>query len=177
MNLKEWESSLKTKGQIAETNNLFSKIMANNISNPTLYFEYLVVRTFLAFENYNTIQYGIKLNDKFLPLSVSPSGKPDLVVTFANFELVVEVTLRPISGKVDHFSHLDNNLAASAKQIGLLIVKDIEKIDDQIWNTYKTYFDQDHKLFMICDIGYLLALLNNQKNMLRDFSNFIQNAE
>ena len=60
----------------------------------------------------------------------------------------------------------------------MLFVQDIEKVDLQVWNTYKVYSNITKKLFMICDVKFLLKLiLENQKTSNQKFLEFIKKSK
>ena len=142
MDIKEWENSFHGPSGVTRIHQIWSQIQSRSYLDNPLFYEYLCVCIFLAISEHVKISYNLKLNDDFEPKSVAPSGKPDIVVEFDNFFLVIEATLRPIDGKVDHFSHL--KLIDSINNVmGLLVVPDIQKVDDQVWNTYKAYFNHD----------------------------------
>lgn len=173
MNPKEWIKTLQTPDEIDFSKSLFEKILSKSIADSEIYFEYLVIRLIAAINNFKNLEFDMKLDENFEPVSVAPGGKFDLKVTFDKIELIGEVTLRPISGKVDHFSHIEY----PDRQIGFLFVQNIQNVDSNVWNTYKVYSKQNGKLFMICDIPFLLRLLENQQTAHEKLLEFIKNSK
>lgn len=175
MNRKQWIENQQNYDEICITQKLCDSIKAKNINPTDIYFEYLVIRLIAAIGNFKNFEFSMKLDDDFKPKSFA-SGKPDLIVSYDDLQLIGEATLRPISGKVDHFSHLDEE--SESKQLGILFVQDIEKVALQVWNTYKVYSQEKNKLFMICDVRYLLDLIkSDQKIASNKFLNFVKNSE
>ncbi len=175
MNKEQWIENQQNYDEIQNTQKLWESIQANNITPTDLYFEYLIIRLIAAIDEFQNFEFSMKLDNDFKPKSFA-SGKPDLIVSYDDLQLIGEATLRPISGKVDHFSHL--NEESKVKQLGMLFVKDIKKVDSQVWNTYKVYLQEKNKLFMICDVPYLLDLIkNDQKITSNKFLEFIKNSE
>jgi len=173
MNLQQWIDNQKTIAEIENTKLLFDKIQSKSIEPLDVYFEYFVIRLIAGIDAFKNLEFSMKLDEDFEPISVAPGGKADLIITYDEIELVGEVTLRPVSGKVDHFSHITNT-----KQLGLLFVQDIQKVDPQVWNTYKVYSNETKKLFMICDVKYLLnLLLSDQKTSNQKFLEFIKKSK
>ncbi len=172
MNREEWIQKLQTSNEIKKSLTLFKKIKSKSLRDEDVYFEYLIIRLFGAMNNFKNLVYSMKLDSNFEPISVV-GNKADLIVSYEHIELIIEPTLRPISGKADHFSHITdlNN------QLGLLLAQDITKIDPQIWNTYKVYSKKNGKLFMICDVPFLLKLLDNQKTSNKKFIEFITKSK
>jgi hypothetical protein len=172
MNVDYWLKTLQSSDEIKKSQLLFEKINVKNIVNDDVYFEYLIIRLFASMDHFKKLQFSMKLDKNFEPVSVV-GNKADLIASYDDVELIVEPTLRPISGKADHFSHITD----SDKQLGLLVSRDITKIDPQIWNTYEVYSKKNGKLFMICDVPFLLKLLENQKSSNEKFLNFIKNSK
>lgn len=173
MNLNQWIESQQSKSEIEKIHILSQNIMSCNIAPLSVYFEYLVIRLIAGINDFKNLEFDMKLDGDFKPISVATGGNADLIVTYTDIELVGEATLRPISGKVDHFSHLDD----PEKQIGMLFVQDIEKVDSHVWNTYKVYSNENGKLFMICDVKFLLKLLGDQKTSNKKFLEFIKTSK
>ena len=160
MNLEQWIDNLKTCSEIEKTDLLFDKIQSKSIEPLDTYFEYLIIRLIGGINSFKKLQFSMKLDKNFEPICVAPGGKADLIITFDVVELVGEVTLRPVSGKVDHFSHITD----ISKQLGFLFVQDIQKVDPQVWNTYKVYSNETEKFFMICDVKYIHNLLLSEQS-------------
>ena len=174
MNVNQWITSLECEDEVDNTQALSKKIESKSIQPLDVYFEYFIIRLVAGINDFKNFKFDMKLDVNFNPISTAPGGKADLIVTYSDVELVGEATLRPISGKVDHFSHIDN----PNKQIGMLFVQDIEKVDLQVWNTYKVYSNITKKLFMICDVKFLLKLiLENQKTSNQKFLEFIKKSK
>ncbi len=174
MNLNQWIKSQQSKSEIEKIHILSQNIISCSTDPLEVYFEYLVIRLIAGINGFKNLEFGMKLDCDFKPISVAPGGNADLIVTYTDVELVGEATLRPISGKVDHFSHLDD----TEKQIGMLFVQDIEKVDSQVWNTYKVHSNENGKLFMICDVKFLLKLLlDDQKTSNKKFLEFIKTSK
>ena len=175
MNEIEWIKKQKMIEEIKENNNLLRKIFAGNINESPLYFEYIVDRLFMALGNFKEIEYFMILNEDFLPVKVAPGGKADCVIYYDNFDLVVETTLRPVSGTADHFNHLESS--SEKKQLGLNIIPDITKVDNQLWNLYNVYCDSEQKLFMLCDVDFIFKLLKDQSTAFSKFEKFLKESE
>lgn len=173
MNLNQWIESQQSKSEIEKIHILSQNIMSCSIAPLSVYFEYLVIRLIAGINDFKNLEFDMKLDGDFKPISVATGGNADLIVTYMDIELIGEATLRPISGKVDHFSHLDD----PEKQIGMLFVQDIKKVDSHVWNTYKVYSNENGKLFMICDVKFLLKLLGDQKTSNKKFLEFIKTSK
>lgn len=172
MNQNEWLEKLSSDTEIQETFSIFERIKSKIIVNEDTFFEYLIIRIFAGMSNFKKFEFSMKLDKNFEPISVV-GNKADVIVTYDQIELVIEPTLRPVSGKADHFSHIID----PKKQMGLLIAKNVKKIDAQIWNTYKAYSKKHSKLFMICDVPFLLKLLEEQKDSNKKFLEFIETSK
>ena len=175
MNKIEWIKKQKTVKEINENNNLLKKIFARTINESPLYFEYVVDRLFMALGNFKEIEYFMRLNEDFLPERVAPGRKADCIISYDDFDLVVEATLRPVSGSADHFNHLESK--SEKKQLGLNIIPDITKTDNQLWNLYKVYCDNEQKLFMLCDTDFIFKLLKDQVTAFLKFQEFLRESE
>ena len=178
MNEKEWQLMQINYKEIQANLEIFEDVkngFYNADKTSGLFFEYVVNRLFLALGNYNKIVYGMKLDEtnKFEPKKVAAGNKQDSFVSYDDFDLVVEPTLRPIYGSADHFSHLDSN--PSKKQLGIVIVENIEKIDAALWSMFKDYSDE--KLFMLCDADFLFKLLKDQPTAFSKFKEFLFASE
>ena len=171
----EWIKKQKTVEEIKENNNLLRKIFAGTINESPLYFEYIVDRLFMALGNFKEIRYFMRLNENFLPEKVAPGGKADCVICYDNFDLIVETTLRPVSGTADHFNHLESS--SEKKQLGLNIIPDITKVDNQLWNLYNVYCDSERKLFMLCDVDFIFKLLKDQSTSFSKYEEFLKESE
>jgi len=175
MNKIEWIKKQKTVKEINENNNLLKKIFARTINESPLYFEYVVDRLFMALGNFKEIEYFMRLNEDFLPERVAPGRKADCIISYDDFDLVVEATLRPVSGSADHFNHLESS--SEKKQLGLNIIPDITKVDNQLWNLYNVYCDSEQKLFMLCDVDFIFKLLKDQSTAFSKFEKFLKESE
>ena len=102
-------------------------------------------------------------------------GKRDCFVFYDKLDLVVEPTRRPKYGSADHFSHMDSN--PNKKQLGLVVVLDIEKIDSALWDMFKDYCTDNGKLFMLCDADFLFKLLKDQPTAFSKFQEFLKKSE
>jgi len=158
MNKKEWEKKQEEKEEIESNRILFKDIKIGLQKDSDLFFEYVVNRLFLALGNYNSIVYEMKLDEKrgFMPERMAPGNKRDCFVSYENLDLVIEPTMRPIYGSADHFSHLDTN--PDKKQLGIVMVLDITKIDGALWDMFKEYCDNNNKLFMLCEADFIFKL-------------------
>ena len=113
MNESEWQLIQIDYKEIQANLEIFEDIKNGSYvgKNPGKWFEYVVNRLFLALGNYNKIVYGMQLDEKndFQPIKVAAGNKQDCLVSYDDFDLVVEPTLRATYGSADHFSHLDSN--------------------------------------------------------------------
>ena len=159
MDRKEWETKQSEASEIKSNYEILEDIKIGSQEDLDTYFEYVVDRLFMALDNYQKIVYGMKLDEDngFIPISFAGSGKRDCFVQYNKLDLVVEPTRRPKYGSADHFSHLDIN--PNKKQLGLVVVLDITKIDVALWDMFKDYCDNNGKLFMLCDADFLFKLL------------------
>lgn len=177
MNKKEWESKQKEEVEIESNYKLLEDIKIGSVNEPDTYFEYVVIRLFLALDNYQDVIYPMKLNEDqgFTPIRFAGGTQRDCFVSYDEFDLVVEPTRRPIYGSADHFSHLDLN--PYKKQLGLVVVLDITKIDVALWDMFKEYCDNDGKLFMLCDSNFIFKLLKEQPTAFSKFQEFLIDSE
>jgi hypothetical protein len=171
-----YKNSIK---DIEDIKNLWEKIESNSIRDVPLYLEWLALRIFLSMGGFQSIISNMKLKDDFTPLQIAPSNKPDLFIKYPTRSIVIEVTERPIYGKIEHFSHIKTIKRKYFKNlIGMLLVKHIENIDNEVWNTYKSYYENEKILFIVSDFEFLIKLLNKyQNNSLRRFLLFIEKSE
>jgi len=131
----------------------------------------------MALDNYQNIVYEMKLDEDkgFIPKRFAGGNKRDCFVYYNELDLVVEPTRRPIYGSADHFSHLDNN--PDKKQLGLVVVLDIAKVDVALWDMFKDYCKNNGKLFMLCDADFLFKLLKDQPTAFTKFQEFLKESE
>ena len=178
MNEKQWQLLQTTTKQIDSNLEIFGDIK-NGVydvdKTSGRYFEYVTIRLFLAMENYDSIVYQMKLDEKneFLPKSGAGAGQIDCFACYDDFDLVIEPTLRPKYGSADHFSHIQKN--AIPKQIGIVIVENIKKIPAPLWDMFKDYSDE--KLCMLCEADFLFKLLKDQPNAFSKFKEFLTESE
>jgi len=177
MNESEWQLIQIDYKEIQANLEIFEDIKNGSYvgKNPGKWFEYVVNRLFLALGNYNKIVYGMQLDEKndFQPKKVAAGNKQDCLVSYDDFDLVVEPTLRATYGSADHFSHLDSN--PKKKQLGIVIVSEIERVDVELWKMFKDYSDE--KLFMLCDADFLFKLLKDQPTAFSKFKEFLIASE
>ena len=178
MNEREWQL-LQTDSKEINSNLEIFKDIKNGIYNVDktsgLFFEYVTNRLFLAMGNYNNIVYEMKLDEEneFLPKAGAGASQIDCFACYDDFDLVIEPTLRPIYGSADHFSHIKKN--AIPKQIGIVVVPHIEKVDDALWSMFKDYSNE--KLCMLCDADFLFKLLKDQPTAFSKFKEFLADSE
>jgi hypothetical protein len=178
MNEKQWQLLQTDSKQIDSNLEIFEDIK-NGVydvdKTSGRYFEYVTIRLFLAMENYDSIVYQMKLDEKneFLPKSGAGAGQIDCFACYDDFDLVIEPTLRPTYGSADHFSHIQEN--AIPKQIGIVIVENIKKVPALLWDMFKDYSDE--KLCMLCEADFLFKLLKDQPNAFSKFKEFLTESE
>jgi hypothetical protein len=178
MNEREWQL-LQTDSKEINSNLEIFKDIKNGIYNVDktsgLFFEYVTNRLFLAMGNYNNIVYEMKLDEEneFLPKAGAGASQIDCFACYDDFDLVIEPTLRPIYGSADHFSHIKKNTIP--KQIGIVVVPHIEKVDDPLWSMFKDYSNE--KLCMLCDVNFLFKLLKDQPTAFSKFKEFLADSE
>ena len=178
MDEKEWQLMQTDSKEIQANLEIFEDIkngFYNADRTSGLFFEYVTNRLFLAMGNYNKIMYEMKLDEKnkFMPKNVAAGNKIDCFISYDDFDLVVEPTLRPKYGSADHFSHMDHN--PERKQVGIVMVKNIEKVDGALWSMFKDYSNE--KLFMLCDVDFMFKLLKDQPNAFSKFKEFLTYSE
>ena len=117
----------------------------------------------------------MKLDNNFLPQNFASGNKRDCFVSYDQFDLVVEPTRRPKYGSADHFSHMD--FKPDKKQLGLVVVLDITKIDLALWDMFNDYCKNNGKLFMLCDTDFLFKLLKDQTTAFVKFCDFLEKSE
>jgi len=106
MTKSNWESQQYSTQGIQEIEQLWKRLENNALAESSLYLEFLMIRIFLGLGNYINIEYHMKLDSNFEPISVASANKPDAFIDYPDFGIIIETTERPIAGKVDHFSHI-----------------------------------------------------------------------
>lgn len=161
------------------------------------YFEWVLWRAFLAIDSLANKPYDarrFKIDQDFLPVGTAPGGGPDLIFEFADFVIVVEVTLtessrqesaegEPVRRHVADFvtkykkpvyglfiaNKIDSNTAETFR-IGVWYAKDDSKMRLDIvpitLMQFKSFFEALFK-FGHVDVGLVRALLD-QSGKLRD---------
>jgi len=156
------------------------KIKTRSIKNTSLYLEWLVLKIFHYFiqeDISKKVLSNMTFNEDGSPKRCAPSRVPDLVVISQKENYVIEVTERPIPGKIEHFSHLKLIEDTYKKQFeGILITSVmIDKVPYESWNTFNNYYRKGNGLFMILDINFLIKLIKKfKKESNIKFAEFIQ---
>jgi len=169
MNIEKWALFLKSNEGKKETAEIWSKIRINYYNQSFIFLEYLVLRIILTldgFENPINTVGNLILDKEFKPIACAGSGVRDLYVKYEDIGYVLEVTQRPILGKVEHWDHLNQTRDEFhlSKVIGLLISQLLlEDIDENVWVIYTSHLSvKPDEMFMICDLDFLMRLLEKE---------------
>ena len=126
---KEWIEKQQTEGEVDDNCQLLQKVKANAIENLDENFELIVDRLFMAIGGFKKIEAYITLDSDMKPIRVAPgnhSGSKntgiDCFVSYDEFDLVVEITRRPLAHTA-HWDHLEEN--PKIKQSGIIVFLDI----------------------------------------------------
>lgn len=125
---------------------LSNNIKTKSIKNRSLMFEWLVLRSIYMLNLTNQDPrdiYNGKLDSNFSPLNIAPSSEPDFEMKFFDKSIAIEATLRPISGYIEHFSHLKN------KDFGLFFfLTNYSNLPPEVWETFSNNFKRFDDLFI-----------------------------
>ena len=143
----------------------WEKIQSNYYSETDKYLQWLVFKIILAYGDYENPVHTISnmaLDQNFNPLSCAGPHIPDLFVVYEGKGYVLEVTERPIHGKIEHFSHIDWAVKKYGLNncLGCLVTRtDTERVPPEVWSTFKAELEFSGRLFMISGVKFLLDLL------------------
>lgn len=157
----------------------WKKVQSDYYPDTPKYLQWLVFRTMLAYglkaESYMT------LDEDFSPLSCAGPDKPDICVFENSRGYALEVTERPLQGKIEHYSHIDWMLRRYSIQrgIGCLVTRvDTPGVPPEVWSAFRGELLHSGRLFMVCGVGFLMDLLDKApKTCGQEFIDFLAEAE
>jgi len=91
--VEETEHSLKDFGNIVDLEAVFEQISNKEIPDAPLYFEWNIWRAMVMLNDAVSIEGHFKRDLDGMPLSSAPGNRPDIMCSYADFNLIVEVTL------------------------------------------------------------------------------------
>ena len=178
---KEWIEKQQTEGEVDDNCQLLQKVKANAIENLDENFELIVDRLFMAIGGFKKIEAYITLDSDMKPIRVAPgnhSGSKntgiDCFVSYDEFDLVVEITRRPLAHTA-HWDHLEEN--PKIKQSGIIVFLDITKVDPNLWVQNKASLAVKNKFFHLSDADFLFKLLKDQPTAFSKFKEFLCASE
>jgi len=176
----EWIKRQQTKSEIKENYECLQKVKANADDKLDEYFEYVVDRLFMAIGGFKKIEAYIILDTEMKPDRVADGNDlktfgRDCFVSYDEFDLVVEVTRRPLYDTALHWSHLEKELKVT--QSGIIVFLDIVKVDANLWVQNKAQFDVEEIFFHLCDADFLFKLLKDQPAAFTKFQEFLKESE
>ncbi|MDC0242368.1 hypothetical protein OAK22_01800 [Nitrosopumilus sp.] len=176
---KEWINQQKTESEISDNFQLLKKIKANSGNKLDDNFELVVDRLFMAMGNFEKIEAYIALDENMEPRNFAPGNSyrsqgRDGLVSYPDFELVLEATRRPLAHTA-HWDHLEDK--PEKKQLGIIVILNINNSDPNLWLKNKSTLDQKNKFFHLCDADFLFKLLKDQPNAFSKFKEFLANSE
>ena len=178
---KEWIEKQQTEGEINDNCQLLQKVKAKAIENLDENFELIADRLFMAIGGFRKIEAYITLDSDMKPISVAPgnhSGSKntgmDCLVSYDEFDLVVETTRRPLA-QTAHWDHLEDN--SKIKQSGIIVFLDIKNVDPNIWVLNQASLDVKNKFFHLSDADFIFNLLKDQPNAFSNFQEFLKESE
>lgn len=157
------------------------KLKSGYFTKSYIYLEWIVLRILYAMDlnKYNIKSY-IRLDDNFKPIHQAGSNKPDIVIFDIKKSYALEITERPILGKIEHYSHIDYvlNEYKTDSCIGILLtIPSIQKIPSEVWNSYNDYYTRFGKLFMTFSIEFLISLINFDNNITDIICFYLEESE
>lgn len=91
--IEETEESLKDFKSIAELEAVFEQIGNKEIPDAPLYLEWNIWRAMVMLNDAVSVQGHFKRDLDGMPLSSAPGNRPDIECSYADFNLIIEVTL------------------------------------------------------------------------------------
>jgi hypothetical protein len=175
----EWIESQQEKEQINENYNNLEKIKSESIEKIDENFELVVDRLFMAMGNFEKIEAYMTLDGDMNPRNFAPGNSNqskgrDGLVSYPDFELVLEATRRPLA-HTSHWDHLD--MESKNKQLGIIVFLDISKVDPNLWSKNKRKQNKGKPYFHLCDADFLFKLLKDQPNAFSKFKEFLADSE
>ncbi len=171
----------KTKEGKIEIINDWQKIKSGYFSKSYLHLEWIVLRILYSMNLKRfQIKSYIQLDEHFKPKHHAASNKPDICILNQKKSYVIEITERPISGKIEHYSHIDFTLKEHKVDscIGVLLtIPSTSKIHAWVWNDYHDYYIRYRKLFMTFSIEFLINLLKNKEDPSDFFHHYLEESE
>ena len=175
----EWIENQQEKEQINENYNNLEKVKSESIEKIDENFELVVDRLFMAMGNFKKIEAYMTLDGDMMPRNVAAGNSHqskgrDGLVSYYDFELVLEATRRPLAHTA-HWDHLD--IESKNKQQGIIVFLDISKVDPNLWSKNKRKQNKGKPYFHLCDADFLFKLLKDQPNAFSKFKEFLANSE
>ena len=175
----EWIENQQEKEQINKNYNNLEKVKSESIEKIDENFELVVDRLFMAMGNFKKIEAYMTLDGDMMPRNVAAGNSNqskgrDGLVSYYDFELVLEATRRPLAHTA-HWDHLD--IESKNKQQGIIVFLDISKVDPNLWSKNKRKQNKGKPYFHLCDADFLFKLLKDQPNAFSKFKEFLTESE
>lgn len=87
------QSDLKDRGKVEEIIEIFEKIRARTLPDPSLFLEWNIWRAMTMLNYARSVEGNFRIDPDGAPLSHAPAKKPDIVCEYDDFTLIVEVTM------------------------------------------------------------------------------------
>ena len=175
----EWIENQQEKEQINENYNNLEKVKSKSVEKLDDNFELVVDRLFMAMGNFEKIEAYMTLDEDMNPRNFAPGNSHqskgrDGLVSYHNFEMVLEATRRPLA-HTSHWDHLD--IESKNKQQGIIVFLDISKVDPNLWSKNKRKQNKGKPYFHLCDADFLFKLLKDQPTAFSKFKEFLAESE
>ena len=175
----EWIENQQEKEQINENYNNLEKVKSKSVEKLDDNFELVVDRLFMAMGNFEKIEAYMTLDEDMNPRNFAPGNSHqskgrDGLVSYHNFEMVLEATRRPLA-HTSHWDHLD--IESKNKQQGIIVFLDISKVDPNLWSKNKRKQNKGKPYFHLCDADFLFKLLKDQPTAFLKFKEFLAESE
>ncbi len=142
------------------------------------YFEWAVWRSFLAIDGLvNPVgeTRGFRVDQDFYPVGHAPGGRPDIVLEFSKYTLVVEVTLTSTSRQESaeaepvrrHVAGIQEENQSNKPVYGLFLAPSIDNNAAEMFRTGMWYKGDDPKFINIVpmSLGQFIEIMESFKNI------------
>tara|TARA_B110001454_G_scaffold218201_1_gene245562 strand:+ start:1944 stop:2570 length:627 start_codon:yes stop_codon:yes gene_type:complete len=178
---KDWIKKQQMAEEIDENYKLLERVQKNAVEKLDENFELVVNRLFMAMGGFEKIEANMTLDSDMRPINFAPgghsgnkSGGRDCMVYYSEFDLIIEITRRPLAHTA-HWDHLEEKPVK--KQSGIIVFLDITKIDTNLWIRNKMSIEEKNKFFHLCDVDFLFRLLKQQVTSFSKFNEFLKKSE
>jgi len=178
LNLETFREQQQTTEGVRDILLTWRAIQSNHYPDTALYLQWLVFRIMLAYDL--DVVSQMSLDSDFGPTACAGPGKPDLCILGDGIGYALEVTERPVLGKIEHYGHIGWMLEhfGLSESIGCLVARvTTTDIPPEVWSAYKAEYSHSGRLFMACGVDFLVDLLRKDpRTGGRDFIHFLAEA-